>query len=182
LEPAGLGVSLAGRESAETGAPPNSNTTALAGGLSGEANELLLSDPGKARVHIAVERPLTILVVEDEWLVRQAIVDFLHAAGCVVIEATRGEDAVQSLQQRDGIDVVFTDIRLGGTLTGWDVGECSRETHPQIPVVYTSGAVITPARPVPGSVFLGKPYDANKVLNTCRSLHAKRRSQAEQAG
>jgi CheY-like chemotaxis protein len=119
----------------------------------------------------AADQPsLTILVVEDEWPVRQIIVDYLEAAACTVIEAADGETAVAILRQRDGIDAVFTDIRLGRTLDGWDVGEVARETHRDLPVVYTSGAVITPERPVPGSVFLGKPYRPEKVFETCRSL------------
>ena len=58
-------------------------------------------------------KKLTILVVEDEPLVRMAIVDFLEAAGCLAVAAPSGEAAVAVLQQRDGIDVVVTDIRLG---------------------------------------------------------------------
>ena len=76
----------------------------------------------------AEQRSLTILVVEDEWLVRQTIVEFLEAADCTVVEAGNGEVAAALLQQRDGLDVVFTDIRIGGALNGWDVGEISRKT------------------------------------------------------
>lgn len=125
----------------------------------------------------AEQRSLTILVVEDEWLVRQAIVEFLEAADCTVVEAGNGEVAASILQQRNGFDAVFTDIRLGGTLNGWDVGEISRETHPEIPVVYTSGAVIIPERPVPGSIHISKPYDGPSVLNACRSLCEARERQ-----
>jgi CheY-like chemotaxis protein len=112
---------------------------------------------------------LTVLVVEDEWLVRETIVAFLLAAECEVVEAADGEAAVEVLTKRDGIDVVFTDIHLGGKLNGWDVGEVSRETHADIPVIYTSGAVIVPERPVAGSVFLEKPYDPAVVLAAIQS-------------
>jgi CheY-like chemotaxis protein len=118
---------------------------------------------------------LTILVVEDEWLVRRSLVDFLEASNCAVIEAADGEVALATLQRRNGIDVVFTDIRLGGDLSGWDVGEASRVHDPGLPVIYTSGAVLNPERPVPGSLFFAKPYDPKKVLAACRSLHAERR-------
>jgi CheY-like chemotaxis protein len=128
----------------------------------------------------AADRPnLTILVVEDEWFVRQAIVEYLEAAACTVIEAADGETAVAILQQQDGIDAVFTDIGLGRTLTGWDVGEVARETHRDLPVVYTSGAVIMPERPVPGSVHLNKPYRPSKVVEICRSLCEARSGQVQ---
>jgi DNA-binding NtrC family response regulator len=116
------------------------------------------------------ERPFTVLVVEDEWLLRSALTDFFEQAGWQVREAASGEAAVELLQQRDGIDIVCTDIRLTGPLNGWDVGEVSRATHPGIPVVYTSGAVVTPARPVSGSTFIPKPYRLEQVLTACRRL------------
>ena len=113
----------------------------------------------------------TVLVVEDEWLVRCTLLDFLRASDLGVVEAPSGEAAVEILQQRDGIDIVFTDIRLGGSVNGWDVGEVARATHPDIPVIYTSGAVISPSRPVAGSLFFDKPYDPKKILSACRELH-----------
>ena len=113
---------------------------------------------------------LTVLVVEDEWLVREMIVEFLLSADCEVVEAATGEAAVALLQQRDGFDAVITDIQLGGTLDGWDVGEVSRETHPAIPVVYTSGAAMIPERCVARSVFMQKPYDPAVVLDACKTL------------
>jgi CheY-like chemotaxis protein len=119
-------------------------------------------------------KKLTILVVEDEVLMRMAAAEFLEGEGCEVIAAQSGEAAVAVLQRRDGIDVVVTDIRLGGEVSGWDVAEVSRSTHPDIPVVYASAAIVVPGRPVAGSVFLEKPYDLAVVLETCRALHEGR--------
>lgn len=113
---------------------------------------------------------MTVLVVEDEWFVRLSIAEYLESHDCEVIEARNGEAAAELLRNVDGFDVVFTDIRLSGKLSGWDIGDLSREVHPEIPVVYTSGAVIQPERPVPGSVFLPKPYEPTAVLDTCRRL------------
>jgi CheY-like chemotaxis protein len=127
---------------------------------------------GKAKVSAKEQDRLTILVVEDEWVVRLSIVDFLLAQGCEVIEAADGEAAAEVLQRQNGVDVVFTDIRLGGEMNGWDVGELSRQTHPRVPVVYTSGLSILPERRVPGSAFLAKPYSPEQVLAVCRELCA----------
>jgi len=77
---------------------------------------------------------------------------------------------MEALRMHDTLDGVFTDIRLGGRTDGWDVGEASRATHPGIPVVYTSAATLQPERPVPGSAFIPKPYDPQKVLGTIRKL------------
>jgi DNA-binding response OmpR family regulator len=113
---------------------------------------------------------LTILVVEDEWLLRHSIVDFLKRAGCEVLEAGSGEDAVVLLEQNVGIDAVITDLRLGGTVNGWDVAEVARAFDPARPIVYTSGDLIDPERPVPGSLFIQKPYDLEEVLAGCKNL------------
>ena len=77
---------------------------------------------------------------------------------------------MKALDLHESLDAVFTDIRLGGTTDGWDVGEMSRETHPDIPVVYTSCATLLPERPVLGSVFIPKPYAPEDVLSAIRKL------------
>jgi len=105
---------------------------------------------------------------------RETIVTFLLAAGCEVVEAVDGETAMDILVKRDGIDVVFTDIRLSGKLNGWDVGETSRATYSDMPVIYTSGDAITAERRVEGSIFLEKPYELAAVLAACQTLSGKR--------
>lgn len=113
---------------------------------------------------------LVVLVVEDELLIRDFIVSYLRDAGCLVLEAPSGERAIEMLDARRPIDVVFTDIRLSGSLNGWDVGEACRATWNDIAVIYTSGQSIAPARSVPGSVFLNKPYSSEQVLEACHRL------------
>jgi hypothetical protein len=51
------------------------------------------------------------------------------------------------------LDVLFTDIRLGGALNGWDVAEIFRDRFPNIRVIYASGYSIEPRRDVMGSEF-----------------------------
>jgi CheY-like chemotaxis protein len=116
----------------------------------------------------------TILIVEDDPLVRALAIDCLEAGSYVVREATSGEDAVAYLARRDSIDVVFTDIRLGGRLTGWDVAEVFRAWNPILPIIYTSGFMTMPPRTVPGSLFITKPYQPDEVLAACARLLALR--------
>ncbi|KAA2234745.1 response regulator [Salinarimonas soli] len=110
---------------------------------------------------------MNILVVEDEPLVRLTIVDALLDAGFTVIEATTAEEA---LKHCDHVDALFTDIRLPGDLTGWDIAERCREAHPNIPVIYATGFSHVPHRNVPGSVFFPKPYRADHVIQAIREL------------
>jgi CheY-like chemotaxis protein len=73
-------------------------------------------------------------------LVLALIVDFLRANGCQVLEAATGEQAVSLIDGEDQqLDVLFTDIRLGGQLNGWDVAEIFRKQRPAMLVLYASG-------------------------------------------
>lgn len=101
---------------------------------------------------------------------RTDIVDQLKSAGFEVLEAGSGETALEFAENGHGVDVLFTDIRLGGALNGWDVGEAFRSMHPHIGVLYTSGASIDPPREVANSRFFAKPYRAREVVQACREL------------
>lgn len=118
---------------------------------------------------------LTVLVVEDEWFVRAEIAERLRDAGFDVLEADSGERAVEVAQNGHAVDVVFTDIRLGGPLNGWDVGEAFRSARPEVGVIYASGAVIEPPREVEESRFFAKPYDPSAVVAACRALGERAR-------
>ena len=101
-----------------------------------------------------------VLVVEDDAIVRMFIVSHLSDEGYLVLEASSGEEAIAILRATNppAISVVFTDIQLGGWVTGWDVADAFREAHPEIPLIYTSGQIQNRKRQLPGSTFLPKPY------------------------
>ena len=112
-----------------------------------------------------------ILVVEDEWLVREVIVQALRDAGWQVIEASTAEDAIALTRiGHDHIDVVFTDIQLAGRLCGWDVAEQCRAARADFPVIYASGNAADRSRRVAGSLFFDKPYDVVEVVTACARL------------
>lgn len=112
----------------------------------------------------------TLLVVEDELLLRMELVDALQDAGWSTLEAATGEVALTFLDQNEAIGFVITDIRLGGAVDGWRVAERFREIHPGGAVVYISANPELPSRRVKDSVFLGKPVDMKMVLSVCDRL------------
>ena len=59
---------------------------------------------------------------------------------------------------------MFTDIKLGGRLNGWDVAEASRAADPKVPVLYTSGNCNDRERQVSNSLFFDKPYRPAEIL------------------
>jgi CheY-like chemotaxis protein len=116
---------------------------------------------------------LVVLVVEDEFLLRCSVTDYLREAGYTVVETASGEDAIAFCKSNMSIDIVFTDISLIGSASGWDVGECYRAGRPDVSLIYTSGKSIDHERRVPGSAFIPKPYQYNEVVDACQRLHTK---------
>jgi CheY-like chemotaxis protein len=113
---------------------------------------------------------LIVLLVEDEFLVRSNIAICLQEAGYVVVETASGDEAIEFCKSGMSIDIVFTDINLVGSASGWDVAEYFRMDRPDVPVLYTSGKLIDHQRCVPGSVFVPKPYRSTDILSACQRL------------
>jgi CheY-like chemotaxis protein len=111
------------------------------------------------------------LVVEDEWLLRMELVDEMTAAGWTVMEASAGKTALALLAEKH-FDLLVTDIRLPGPVDGWQIAEAFRQAFPDGGVVYVSANPDLPHRRVPGSVFLGKPCNIHRFLETCTQLTA----------
>jgi CheY-like chemotaxis protein len=119
---------------------------------------------------------LTVLVVEDDWFVRQDMVLGLQQEGWIVLEADTGLGALKLLRETNTIDLLVTDIRLAGAMTGWDVAEAVRASCPKIPVIYTSGNPDNNGRRVPQSIFLNKPVTPRELILTCHRLLPSRKS------
>ena len=78
----------------------------------------------------------TILVVEDEVLVRMPIAQYLRDCGYKVIEASNADEAMQVLlHQETPVDVVFSDIEMPGTVDGFGLANWIREHRPGLNVL-----------------------------------------------
>ena len=109
-----------------------------------------------------------VLVVEDEPLVRGMIVLALRDARCEVLEAGTGEGALTQLGNHGyRMTALFTDIELGGLLSGWDVADACRTAYPRLRIVYASGRAVDPARVLSDSRYLRKPYSCAAVVHAC---------------
>jgi CheY-like chemotaxis protein len=112
--------------------------------------------------------PQVALVVEGEWVLRVAIVEELRHAGWEIVQTGTAEGAITYAQAGYRFDVVVTDIRLAGRLTGWDVAEQVRGIRADVPIIYISGSVVDPSRAVAGSLFFDEPCDLGKVVAACQ--------------
>ena len=107
----------------------------------------------------------TILIVEDQPIIRASLAMALREAGYLVSESCSGEDAVGKLAASDIVGIV-TDIRLGAGLSGWDVARRARHQDPRMAIVYMSGdsAADWYTEGVPNSTMVQKPFSSAQLL------------------
>ena len=104
------------------------------------------------------KRPV-VLIVEDEFLLRMDAADMIAAAGFEVVEAGNADQAIEMLEARRDITVVFTDIQMPGSMDGLKLARAVRGRWPPIKIVATSGHVNVGETDLPeGGRFLPKPY------------------------
>ncbi|AYD05224.1 response regulator [Neorhizobium sp. NCHU2750] len=100
----------------------------------------------------------TVLIVEDEFLIRMVLADTLLDEGYDVVEAGNVLEAVGILGQRK-IDAVITDVDMPGGLSGFDLARMISDTHMNVPVIVASGRHRPLPEEMPGdAVFVAKPY------------------------
>jgi CheY-like chemotaxis protein len=119
-------------------------------------------------------RPV-VLIVEDELLLRMDAIDMIEAAGFEVVEAGHADEAIEVLESRRDITVVFTDIQMPGSMDGLKLARAVRGRWPPIKIVATSGHVEVSETDLPeGGRFLAKPYSSVQVAGVLRELTAGR--------
>ena len=121
----------------------------------------------------AVPRRPVVLVVEDEFLLRMNAVLMIEDAGFEVLEAIDADQAIEILEARPDIHVIFTDIQLPGSMDGLKLAHAVRGRWPPIKIIATSGRVNLRTDDLPeGGRFLPKPYGPEEVIGTLRELVA----------
>ncbi len=118
----------------------------------------------------AFKRPV-VLIVEDEQLLRMDAVEMIRSAGFEVVEAENADDAIEILEVRRDISVVFTDIQMPGSMDGLKLARAVRGRWPPIKIVATSGRVGVSQDDLPeGGRFVPKPYSPNQITGVLREL------------
>ncbi len=111
----------------------------------------------------------SVLVVEDEPLVRDYVSDILGQSGFEVLSAATGEEALSRIAE-GGVSAVVSDVSMPGTVDGFELARRVREESPRTGVVLVSG-VIEPHAHLPGGVlFLTKPVRASTLLRLVREV------------
>jgi PAS domain S-box-containing protein len=116
----------------------------------------------------------TILVVEDDAMVRTSAIRQLKSLGYRTIAASNGAEALALLDQGAQFDLLFTDMVMPGGLNGRQLGREIARRRPFVKMLYTSGytegGIVHDGRLDPGIIVLGKPYRKLELARKIREV------------
>jgi DNA-binding NtrC family response regulator len=116
----------------------------------------------------------TVLIVEDEVLIRMSAAATLEDAGFRVLEAGSSAEALQTLLANKDIDVLMTDVQLPGEMDGLDLVALVHRFHPGIRAIVVSGNTSAADASNAGAIgFLPKPYMAHSLVGALNELVAR---------
>jgi two-component system, response regulator PdtaR len=114
----------------------------------------------------------SVLIVEDDFLVRAVAVAHLEESGFSIVEAQTADEAMVILRDDRSIAAVFSDVQMPGSMDGIALAQWLARTCPKVKVLLTSGRM-DPDRPL-GWRFLAKPYSLEELERELRNLLAFR--------
>lgn len=126
-------------------------------------------EPDRASKAEAEQR--TILLVEDDSLIRMTTAEYLRSVGHNIIEAASADEGARVLSSGTKVHLVFSDVSLPGDLGGFSLAVWVRRNFPFIPVVLMSG-VDSAIRPLDRQhliPFIAKPFrmeDARELIGS----------------
>ncbi|MFL5493517.1 MAG: response regulator [Gemmatimonadales bacterium] len=120
------------------------------------------------------ERPVTILVAEDEEVLRQMVIRLLGGEGYRTLEAREGGEALHLAHLAPHLALVVADVVMPG-IDGWELGRRLAIARPGVPVLYMSAYppadIFHRGAPSRSSVpFLQKPFEPEAFLTVVRTL------------
>jgi PAS domain S-box-containing protein len=114
----------------------------------------------------------TILVVEDDPMVRGLVTEHLTALGYRVLDTPDGAGAQRILAGQEEIDLLLTDVVLPGAMTGRQLAEAARKLRPGLRILFSSGytqhSIDHQGKLEPGVRFLPKPFRRAELADKVR--------------
>jgi two-component system cell cycle sensor histidine kinase/response regulator CckA len=114
----------------------------------------------------------TVLVAEDEDMIRRLVTEVLTRQGYSVLAAATGAEALELLETHvDGVDLLLTDMLMPG-MSGSDLYRAVSASHPSVRVLFTSGYTNEPQEVLddPAVAFIGKPFTTNALAAKVREV------------
>jgi two-component system, response regulator PdtaR len=122
-----------------------------------------------------------VLVVDDDIFERMGGSYMFLDAGYRVLEAGSADEALQFLESNADVGLLFTDVSMPGSMSGFDLAHRTAERWPEIGIIITSGR----PRPEPfplGAQFHAKPYEPTNVLKHASDMTAPARVTVNRKG
>ena len=114
----------------------------------------------------------TILVVEDDTLVRRYVMTQIQSLGYATLEASNASDALRIIDDVPTIDLLFTDVIMPGAMNGRQLVDEALKRRPGLKTLYTSGytenAIVHHGRLDSGVLLLAKPYRKSELARMIR--------------
>jgi signal transduction histidine kinase/CheY-like chemotaxis protein len=114
----------------------------------------------------------TILVVEDDALVRRYVITQIQSLGYKTLEASRASEALEIIDSPETIDLLFTDVIMPGSLNGRQLVDEALVRRPGLKTLFTSGytenAIVHHGRLDTGVLLLTKPYRKSDLARMIR--------------
>lgn len=107
-----------------------------------------------------------VLVVDDETLVRMLAVHLFEEMGCEVIEASNGNEALDRLEKRPDISLMFSDCRMPG-MSGPELAETAAKRWPHLRIVLVTGYHNMQQS---GWPMVWKPFDQRTIVRVVDEL------------
>jgi CheY-like chemotaxis protein len=109
----------------------------------------------------------TVLIVEDETLIRELVAEELEEAGYAVVVANNADQAIAILEARQNIHLVLTDMDMPGSMDGLKLAAAVRDGWPPVHIIITTGKV-RPLEIPANALFIPKPYVGKNVVAAMR--------------
>jgi DNA-binding response OmpR family regulator len=117
-------------------------------------------------------RTPTILIVDDEALIRSMLSDYLQECGFKVLESSNADEAILIIEQGDVIiDLVFSDVSMPGSMDGFGLAQWIRANRPGLSIILASGdakKVTSAIELCENEPFMTKPYHLSAVVAKIR--------------
>jgi CheY-like chemotaxis protein len=114
----------------------------------------------------------TVLVVEDDALVRKYVMAQVASLGYATLEAANATEALKIIENGADVDLLFTDVIMPGTMNGRELVDEAMKRRPQLKTLFTSGytenAILHHGRLDEGVLLLAKPYRKPELARMIR--------------
>jgi two-component system, response regulator PdtaR len=107
----------------------------------------------------------TVLIVEDEVILRIYAAELAEGAGFSTLEAGNAEDALRQLEDLEQVEILLTDVNMPGSIDGLELASIVRQRWPEIKVIIASGRPDTRDAVLQSETrFVSKPFTSHDLI------------------